>query len=200
MIGKSSNLPDIVIHVWDALVKGAQVKKNAFHYPSLGTSGAEGIQQRTVILRKVDRDSRLLSVYSDYRTGKISDMMQNERVNWLFYNHKTKEQVRAGGIAFIHHMDNEARQEWDQIVPNERGDYLGQVSPGTVTREQFPNIPAFLRNKKADYQNTEYGFNNFCLINCEIDSLEYLQVRRDGHIRAKLLFRNNAWQGMWIAP
>ncbi|MGB3779440.1 MAG: hypothetical protein WA960_13860 [Tunicatimonas sp.] len=199
MIQPTSSLPDILDHVWGLLVRGGADKKHAFHYPSLATFGEQGIQQRTVVLRKALKPERQLISYSDQRTQKIADLQQLLEGGWLFYDHGSKEQIRARSIITLHHQDQLAQKHFDAIPPAARGDYLGPVAPGTPSEAYTDNLPPHFK-ETANEENTQKGFGNFMVLIAQVIELDYLKLRREGHLRTQFHWQEDAWQGSWVAP
>ena len=195
----TSSLPKILNHLWDLLVRGGADKKHPFHYPALATFGDQGIQQRTVVLRKALKPERQLISYSDQRTQKIADLRQQLEGGWLFYDHGSKEQVRAQTLITLHHQDQIARKHWNAIPPGARGDYLGPVAPGTPSKTYIDNLPADFKENAIE-ENTEEGFSNFVVLASEVIALDYLKLRREGHLRAQFHWQEDDWQGSWVAP
>ena len=198
MIQPTSTLPDVLDHLWDLLIRGGANKKHPFHYPALATFGKQGIQQRTVVLRKALKPERQLISYSDQRTQKIADLRQQHEGGWLFYDHGSKEQVRAQSIITLHHHDQTAREHWNVIPPAARGDYLGPVAPGTPSETYTDNFPSDF--KKPTEENTQEGLNNFTVLVSEVVAIDYLKLRREGHLRTQFYWQEGAWRGSWVAP
>ncbi len=199
MIQPTASLPDILDHVWGLLVRGGADKKYSFHYPSLATFGERGIQQRTVVLRKALKSERQLISYSDQRTQKIADLRQQPESSWLFYDHGSKEQIRARSIITLHHQDQTAREHWNAIPPAARGDYLGPVAPGTPSETYTDNLPPDFK-ENASEENTQKGFGNFVVLVAQVIELDYLKLRREGHLRTQFHGQESAWRGSWVAP
>ena len=199
MIQPTSSLPDILDHLWGLLVRSGADKKHAFQYPSLATFGEQGIQQRTVVLRKVLKPERQLISYSDQRTQKIADLRHQPESSWLFYDHGSKEQVRAQTLITLHHQDQMAREHWDAIPPSGRGDYLGPMAPGTRSETYTDNLPNDFKDQPTE-EDTQRGFGNFVTLVGEVIALDYLKLRREGHLRAQFHWQESSWQGSWVTP
>ncbi len=199
MIDATSSLPDILDHVWGLLVRGGADKKHAYHFPVLATQGQAGVQQRTVVLRKTIVADSILRAYSDARTLKVSDLQANPTAHWLFYDHSSKEQIRVRGRATLHQRDELAETLWNSIPPGARGDYVGPVPPGTRTEGYTDNLPNDFREEPTE-ENTQAGFANFVVIDCEVTAIDYLRLRRGGHLRAQFIRENDAWNSYWTAP
>ncbi len=199
MIDKTSSLDDILEHVWETLHQGYIDKKHPYHFPALATYGAQGVQQRTVVLRHVSVSGRTFTCYSDIRTQKVAALHDHPEAHWLFYDANTQEQIRAGGKAILHHQDEAARKAWDAIPPPGRADYIGPVSPGTPSSVYTANLPeSFLETSTEN--NTHQGWENFCMITCEITELDFLKLMKNGHLRTQFFWREDQWKKQWVAP
>lgn len=199
MIDKSSSLEEILEHVWGMLGRGGADAKHPFHYPSLATFNADSVQQRTVVLRDTQRPEGYLISYSDIRTQKIADLRENGKVNWLFYDHSSKEQIRAKGKISIHHKDEIAREKWERIPPKSRGDYIGPLEPGTASANYESNLTESF-SEMPSQENTRHGFENFCVLISKIEEIDFLKLMRGGHLRTRFLKEASGWQKSWVAP
>ena len=199
MIDASSSLSDILSHAWDLLARGGADKKHPYHFPVLATYGPQGVQQRTIVLRKAYPPERLLRAYSDARPQKIVDLQQHPEASWLFYDHGSKEQIRARGRVTLHQQDDLAKELWNTIPPQARGDYLGPVAPGTHADGYTDNLPSDFREEPTE-ENTQAGFNNFVVIESEVTGIDYLKLRRNGHLRAQFYWEEGHWRHHWTAP
>lgn len=199
MIDKASSLEDILAHVWGMLGRGSADKRHPYRYPALATYGSKGIQQRIVVLREIDRSSRTLISYSDLRTQKLADISFHPETSWLFYDHGTKEQIRATSTMYIHHQDERALKVWEQIPPKGRADYIGPLPPGTSSQQYVANLPDDFMAEPTQ-ENTAQGVNNFCLLKAEVKSIDFLKLMKDGHVRASFLWQQNTWAMQWVAP
>jgi len=199
MIDKNSTLEEILEHAWGLLGRGGADAKHPFHYPVLATFNSENVQQRTVVLRDTQRPEGHLITYSDIRTQKIADMRENRKANWLFYDHGSKEQIRAKGTVSIHHRDDLAREKWEQIPPKGRGDYIGPLKPGTEADTYESNLPeSFL--VEPTLENTEQGFENFCVLIGKIEEMDFLKLMKGGHLRTRFDRKEKEWEKHWVAP
>lgn len=199
MIDKNSSLDEILEHAWGLLGRGGADAKHPFHYPVLATFNAQNVQQRTVVLRDTRRPEGYLIAYSDIRTQKIADMRKNGKANWLFYDHGSKEQIRAKGNISIYHRDEMALEKWEQIPPHGRGDYIGPLEPGTEKDTYEANLPeSFL--EEPTRENTEQGFENFCVLLSKVEEIDFLKLMKGGHLRARFSRENDIWHKRWLAP
>ena len=199
MIDSSSSLPEILDHVWGLLVRGGADKKHPYHYPALATYGTDGLQQRIVVLRKTIQADRQLRSYSDARTQKIEDLQQQPEAHWLFYDHGSKEQIRARTRLTLHRQDALAKELWDTIPPKGRGDYIGPVAPGTRTEQYTDNLPEAFEEEPTE-ENTRVGLDHFVVMEGEVVALDYLKLMHEGHVRAQFDWQDGEWASHWTAP
>lgn len=198
---QTPSLDKIYNEAWLSLQRGASDPKHAFHWPVLGTTGKD-IALRKVVLRGASRHGATLRCYSDYRTGKIEDLLHTPKAVWLFYDREHKIQLRAEGLTVIHHKNENARDVWDKIPAENRRDYTGPIAPGTLTQDYEPNLAGPFRSGEPTRENTASGFENFAIVETALYRLEYLQLRKEGHIRC--LFEkerpSGGWTQSWLAP
>ena len=200
MISSQPSLEELFDHVWGMLVRGGADGRHPYHFPSFATiHNQRGIEQRTVVLRKADKGKRQLICYSDMRTRKVAGLAENEQAHWLFYNHGSKEQIRARVTTQLHHQDESSNEKWVTIPPKNRGDYLGPVPPGNLTDEHTDNRPVSFKQNPTE-ENTQSGYKNFALIVSTVYHLDFLKLSRDGHIRAQFNRRDDKWEKSWVAP
>ena len=199
MIDKNSSLEEILDHVWGMLGRGGADAKHPFHFPVLATFNAQSVQQRTVVLREVIRPAGQLMAYSDIRTQKVTDIREKGQANWLFYDHSSKEQIRATGRVSLHHQDEISQKHWDNIPPSNRGDYVGPHAPGTIADSYENNLPnSFL--EQPTQENTAHGFDNFCVILSTVAEIDFLKLIKGGHLRCRFSREGDTWKRRWIAP
>ncbi|MEK6479123.1 pyridoxamine 5'-phosphate oxidase family protein [Catalinimonas sp. 4WD22] len=199
MIEKESTLEEILAHVWGTLARGGADAKHAFHFPVLATCTNNEVRQRTLVLRETDIQKRQLICFSDVRTQKVSDIKVNNNVNWLFYDHQHKEQVRASARSTIHHMDELSDKYWKNIPPKNRGDYLGPKAPGSIENHYSANLPEDFLDGPTE-KNTAVGRENFCVIVSEVNKLDFLKLMKGGHLRTLFTWNSNNWEKNWLAP
>ncbi len=200
-MNKLATLDEILTHVWDTLQRGAADNQHAFHAPVFATVAGKKPQLRTVILRNTDRTQRKLFCYTDIRSGKVKELQNNPYAQWLFYDANHREQIRAHSTTVIHHKDTLTLQNWDKIPPQSRGNYLGTMPPGMPSSTYTANLSNDFRIEDHPSQKiTEKGYQNFCVLESEVLSLEFLALRKKGHIRAKFEWENEQWKATWLAP
>jgi len=83
---------------------------------------------------------------------------------------------------------------WTKMYPMSRECYRVKDAPGKVvaSRDQV-----LFEDEGDDKLN---GFENFVIINCHISSIETLFLHSAGHVRAKYIYKNGAFNGEWLVP
>ena len=127
-------------------------------------------------------------------------MKNNQNIYFLFYNKKRKIQVRAKGLATIHHKNSITEEAWKKTQVVSRKCYLATNSPGSISAEPHPGYPKELEGKNPNIEDTEVGFENFCVIESKIDEMEWLYLASQGHRRAKLILKDEDVKTEWLIP
>jgi pyridoxamine 5'-phosphate oxidase len=96
---------------WAMLTRGATRFTDPFHWPVLGTTGADGPRVRTMILRQVRAPERMLICHTDRRAAKVQEILHSRTVSWLFYHPKKRVQLRISGPATLHSEDRFAQEQ-----------------------------------------------------------------------------------------
>ena len=66
-----TTLEAVQAEVWRQLLRATNDKHHAWRAAVLATATDEGADARTVILREVDADARLLRIFTDERAAKV---------------------------------------------------------------------------------------------------------------------------------
>ena len=185
---ESSNLDSILIQNWIDLGHGALRGRHPYHTPVLATQGDTGPDVRTVVLRDANFVQRRLVCHTDIRSPKVRDVQTQPQVAWLFYDRANNTQLRIRGQVQIHHEDELARARWQKSAARSRQCYHAALSPSTPAAS--PEAPTPL----------ETGFENFAVIDCKVDTIDWLYLQHEGHLRARFDWRDGNWQSTWLAP
>ena len=179
----------ILNDIWSCLREGVNHGAHPFHTPVLANIIGDDPDLRTVVLRQVDQKQRVLLCHTDVRSPKFFALENNPQVAWLFYDRRTRVQLRFYGKASLHHADSTAQARWEKSSPNSRLCYLTPQAPGAVLPVGDGNVPA-----SGD------GFESFAVISCQIVSIDWLCLRSAGHLRTRFDWRKNRWDSQWINP
>lgn len=157
------------------LSRGVEKKSHPFRQVAMATAdGAPNI--RMVILRKVESDPVSILVYTDNRSDKLSELGASPYASFLFWHPSSKFQLKLRTRVTIHRNDKVAQESWESIGGNGKASYNTELAPGSdLSAEKDPEMP--LREKYSD--------SDFCVLECTAFEMEALQLRREGHIRAR---------------
>lgn len=160
-----------------------------FRYVTLATvDKSNSPQQRTVVLRDFAEGPEF-TIYTDNRSDKVSQIMDNNSVSLLFYHGKKRLQLRVTGIASIVKEGVEYKREWENSGSKSPSSYTSVVPPGKE-----------IENPKEAYHWDSEDSPNFCLIKIEASRMEFLQLDGVRHIRAEKIIGDKEETTRWIAP
>ena len=125
------------------LLKGAKNFMHPFHNAVLATESGGQPHVRTVILRNYQVDRQQLVCHSDVRAPKIEQIRKNPHVTWLFYDAKSRLQLRIAATADVHTDDAVADKWWESIRITNKINYCTTRPPGAGSgsplRQDFRN-------------------------------------------------------------
>ena len=78
--------------------------------------------------------------------------------------------------------------------------YLGQKIPGTSTPNPTSGLSEDVDNFKYSIKESEIGYQNFCVVQTFITSVEWLYLAAKGHRRARFELKNESVEKKWIIP
>ncbi|MEM7280697.1 MAG: pyridoxamine 5'-phosphate oxidase family protein [Pseudomonadota bacterium] len=182
-----SDLPGVV---WDLLESGVRERRHPFHTPILGNASGDLIEVRTVVLRFADAAQRALHCHTDIRSPKVEGIRENPTVSLLFYDAGTRIQLRVRASADIHQNNEIAEAGWAASTLDSRQCYRHVHGPSTpISRGGEP--PQLIESD---------GYENFSVVRCEVQEIEWLFLRHTGHQRCRLRFDAGDWHSQWLAP
>ena len=186
-----SDLDKGELKIWDLLAQGVVNKKSKFHTPTLSTVNGNLINSRTIILRKVDNKTKMLFFYSDSRSRKVLNIIQNNNVTVHLYEPRFKLQVQLYGHAKIENNSEKTKNIWSSLNSFSKKNYLSALSPGEKINS--------LDNLKYNTDNEE-AFYNFSLIYFKVSKLECLQLSDSKNIRVAFVYTENSDKKYYMVP
>lgn len=197
---KWNSLEGVLKNIWQMLNRGATHYHDPFHWPVLGTAGHEGPNMRCVILRQFIMPDRVLICHTDVRAAKVREIADFANVSWHFYHPKKKIQLRISGSATLHVNDNYADRQWAGTKISSRLNYCAIQPPGTPVDRPSSGLPDFLLNKAPTLLDTEKGRQNFAVISCRIDAMDWLVLKVFGNLRARFQWDETGLKTEWLIP
>jgi pyridoxamine 5'-phosphate oxidase len=144
---------------------------------------------RTVVLRHVHPEARQIVCHTDVRSPKVQQLRSDPESAWLFYDRELKTQLRLRGPVEIHHANERAQARWEQSAARSRQCYHAGTAPSSEIPSWVPAPPV------------ENGFEHFAVVDCRVESIDWLYLRHEGHLRARFTWQSaGGWQGTWVAP
>ena len=177
------------------LQEGVTLGKSPLHTPCLGTISEHGPTLRTVVLRHFNEQERTLACHTDRRSSKVTEVLEDPRVSWLFYDRDRKLQLRLAGNATVHKDDDFAQYCWSETQEQGRACYNTQTGSGkTVVK------PAAAPDLIASREEEKAARSHFTVIACQIQFVDWLILSSKGHRRAQFQWRDSGWESTWVAP
>jgi pyridoxamine 5'-phosphate oxidase len=186
---------------WLGLLNASLHYKDPLHNPVVANVSVQGVNQRTVVLRKVNTEKKQLAFHTDIRSGKWNELEISPAISWLFYNPAGKIQIRLGGIAALHHDDAVADNAWQKSTMSSRKIYLGENGPSSVAALPVSGLPAAFESSDPTAAESEAGRKNFGIVTTQINWMEWLWLNSKGHRRASFKYNSdNSFDATWLVP
>ncbi|WP_151671933.1 pyridoxamine 5'-phosphate oxidase family protein [Nitrincola schmidtii] len=179
----SNELEGIQSIIWHELQCAVSNRQHGWRTMTLASLSCDGLPDaRTVVLREVDPVEQQLAIYTDKRSPKILQMTQHPNVSLVFWCSKLNWQLRIQAIANTCHDPERALRVWQHVRDTAGAqDYLSLQAPSSPIKED-----GRLCEDK----------NQLCIINFNIQSIDWLSLSREGHRRAKI----ENGQLTWLTP
>ena len=188
-------LQETLEKAWSLIENGAQNRDSPFHCPAISTINNCGFpSSRTVVLRGLDQNKRIVRFHTDSRSSKFNELKNNPKVAFLFYDIANKVQIRLAGKVEIHRNDTTAENFWEKSQRNSKICYSATHAPGAFVSEP-PLAPL------PTQEQLSQSYLNFCVILTKVSKLEWLYLNSNGHQRA--VFDWSAGmicKSSWLAP
>jgi pyridoxamine 5'-phosphate oxidase len=198
---KPNTLDAVLADIWMRLVRGGADRRSPFHTPVVASLDASGLpQQRVMVLRKCVEADATMRFHTDLRSTKVSEIGTSARVSVLGYDAAAKIQIRASGSATVSDAGEGADAAWAASSPSSRRCYLTRYAPGSSTDKPISGLPPSLESRVPERSETEAGRANFAVLMITLDTLEWLYLAHDGHVRARFMQEEGVWEGQWLIP
>jgi pyridoxamine 5'-phosphate oxidase len=183
MADRLDSLAAIEEAVWQQLGACVGDKSHPWRTPVLATLDGERADARTVVLREIDARQKQLLIYTDERAGKVKQLLTRPHGALVMWSPALSWQLRCRVRLSLEMSGLAASSRWARIrLSPAAQDYLSPLPPGTT----LPAHPAH------DPVARDY----FAVIDATIESLDWLELHRDGHRRA--IFDDQG--ARWVQP
>ena len=184
--------------IWSMLDDAVTNRSSTFRIPVFVCGDQKDFDGRIIVLRKSDQTNNLLQFHSDIRSEKIPKLKNNKNASMLFYDKEEKIQVRLKVECTINHNNEITKESWSKTGHISRKCYLVDNGPGTESPTPTSGLKPELDNFEFTMEQSEEGYKNFTVIQCKIQSIEWLYLAAKGHRRAKFDIENN--KDNWLVP
>ncbi len=182
---------DIVTDFWHRLRSACDEVDNPLHTPAVASMNEmNGVTVRSVVLRKVDSQTRRLVFHTDRRSPKFADLLNDPTVAWLFYDPAIRLQLRIHTRATLHTNDAVAQEQWATLPERSRQMYRTPLPPGAAVDHMLLEPPA----PHGD------GRDHFAVVACRIESIDWLYLHPKVHRRARFGWEDEQLICQWLAP
>ncbi|WP_232326022.1 pyridoxamine 5'-phosphate oxidase family protein [Spirosoma montaniterrae] len=194
-----NSLNDLERDAWLWLTSAPKRKRDGFKTMTLATRTLDGVNARTVVLRKADADAKTLWFHTDVRSDKVGELSRHPKATLLFWDNRRQIQLRLSVTTAPHTDDAIASEHWAGLWVGGRKMYLSEHMPGLPYPEPYPGFPAQFGENLPTEAESEAGRNNFLVVECRVLTMDYLHLSRAGQTRAR--FRYEPFPGMeWLVP
>jgi len=195
-----NDLDKVYLKVWDLLDLGLKKRDAPFHIPTFVCGSNNQFDARVVVMRGIDKKDKKIWFHSDIRSNKIKVLKNNSQASLLFYDKTEKIQLRIGGNAKIQFQNNMTKKSWKNTAHMSRQCYLGDKAPGSNAIEPTSGLTSNVDNYKYSIEESESGYEHFCLVETFITSIEWLYLAAKGHRRAYFYLKKDSIDKKWMIP
>tara|TARA_Y100001970_G_scaffold201216_1_gene244829 strand:+ start:846 stop:1451 length:606 start_codon:yes stop_codon:yes gene_type:complete len=193
------NLKEIQNKYWSMLDDAVINRSSPFRIPVFICANQNEIDGRIVVLRKSDRNNNLLQFHTDFRSPKVDILKINKKASLVFYDKEEKIQLRVQVECEINNQNSISNESWKKTQHISRRCYLTDNAPGTISENPTSGMISKLEDFDYTMEQSEEGYKNFTVIQCQIKSVEWLYLAAKGHRRAKFEYKKN-FKEFWLVP
>ena len=192
------NLEEIQNKYWSMLDDAVTNRGSQFRIPVFICANQNEVDGRIVVLRKANRENKLLQFHTDFRSPKVDILKKNKNASLVFYDKEEKIQVRLKVECIVNHENDITKKSWEKTQHISRRCYLTDSPPGTTSNNPTSGMISKLEDFDYTMEQSEEGYKNFTVIKCKIKSIEWLYLAARGHRRAKFDLETN--KNDWLVP
>ena len=184
--------------IWSLLTDAVKNRSSEFRTPVFICGNDKDLDGRVVVLRKADQQNNFIQYHSDIRSSKIEKIKKNPNCSILFYGKEEKIQLRIKAECVVNHDNEITKESWKKTGHISRKCYLVTNGPGTESDKPTSGLDNKFDNFDYTKEESEAGYKNFCVIRCEVKSIEWLYLAAKGHRRAFFDLEKN--KKNWLVP
>jgi pyridoxamine 5'-phosphate oxidase len=195
------NTNEIFEDIIKNLTRGVKDRKHNFHTPVFSNINDENdIESRVVVLRQFDPLSMVLNFHTDFRSPKVYSLIKKNISLFVFYDHKSKIQLRIKTLSLINNQNTVAEEIWGETKLFSRKCYLTEKAPSSITSLPEDGIDDKLKGKEPTLEESEKGYKNFTVIQNQIQQIDWLYLAASGHRRLKVILGEKKPSFEWLIP
>lgn len=196
MTARLTTLDSIHAACWQELVAAARGRGHAWRMLALATvappdaaGDAPVADVRTVVLREVEADARLLVFYTDSRSPKVAQLRAQPRVTLMCWSPALSWQLRMRVHTAVDTGGLGVSSRWARLKMHPAAqDYLSPLPPGAAL-----DTPAHQTPPAPDRDSREH----FAVVFATVERIDWLELHAEGHRRA--VFDGHG-AGHWVTP
>jgi len=195
------DLSTVEINCWGMLSTAVSDRKHPMRSMVVGSVAGSMAQIRTVVLRKVEIETKRIYFHTDIRSSKIEDIKFTGQLSWLAYDQTLRTQIRLCGPTVLHHGDGIAKAQWNLTHHHSRRNYLLPEGPGKNETEDFKIVKDKLSDFSYTLEESEAGFQNFVVVETTVEKLDWYYAHHTGNRRAGFTYANGSLiHADWLTP
>jgi pyridoxamine 5'-phosphate oxidase len=171
---------DITHRIWSELQRATVDRHHEWRTPVLASTGLDGLPQaRTVVLRAADPSASQLVFFTDRRSPKVAELQAAPTAAFVFWSKRLNWQLRVRVNTQVQTEGPLVDAAWARVSQSAAaGDYLAPHAPGSVL------------NDPVDHT---HGTHHLTVVTAHIDHIDWLELARSGHRRARLVHGTLTW-------
>ncbi len=168
---------------WEELERASQERAHGWRLMTLATVESGRAEARSVILREADPAGHCLVFFTDARSPKLRQIQAHPQGTMLAWCPQLSWQIRLR-VALSRETDPHlTTTRWERLRQSPAAqDYLSPRAPGEPLGEG------------ASEERGSRG--HFAMVNARVQSMDWLELRPDGHRRAVF----DTAGGHWVQP
>jgi hypothetical protein len=185
---------------WNLVYRASVSRNDPMRTPVMATVEDAKAHQRTLVLREVKVATEQLFFFSDVRAPKVQHLKKNPQINILFWDPKRSVQIEMAGEGFVFSHNEQAKRYWSGLNIEGRSNYAAEGASGMPITRDSGYLPDFW-SAEMDLTKTEFAYDNFVVIQVQVQHLDVLHLHPAGHQRAR--FDKSAgsdWSASWVVP
>jgi pyridoxamine 5'-phosphate oxidase len=175
-----STAADIRHRIWTELQRATVDRHHEWRTPVLATIGLDGLPQaRSVVLRAADGKASQLRFFTDRRSPKVAELQAAPAAVFVFWSQRLSWQLRVQAVAQVHTEGPLVDTAWARVSQSAAAsDYLAPQAPGSPLHA---------------LTDPEPDSHHLAVVTAHIKLIDWLELARDGHRRARLTDSALVW-------